>query len=76
MTGPARPPLDRPRIEEILRLGIQRGASDVHFKAGERVMMRINGRLHRLNLPPLAPDDTRRVYDALRPAHVEPANER
>ncbi len=71
MTTPAKPPLDRARVEEILRLGLQRGASDVHFKVGERVMMRINGRLHRLNLPPLAPQETRQVYDALRPSYVE-----
>jgi twitching motility protein PilT len=71
MTAPAKLPLDRSRVEEILRLGVQRGASDVHFKAGERVMMRINGRLHRLNLPPLAPEDSRRVYESLRPPHAE-----
>jgi twitching motility protein PilT len=71
MTTPAKPPFDRSRIEEILRLGLQRGASDVHFKVGERVMMRINGRLHRLNLPPLAPDDTKRVYESLRPPHMD-----
>jgi twitching motility protein PilT len=72
MSTPNRPPpFDRPRVEEILRLGIQRGASDVHFKAGERVMMRINGRLHRLNLPPLSAEDTRQVYASLRPPHLE-----
>jgi twitching motility protein PilT len=72
MTTPARPPpLDRARVEEILRLGLQRGASDVHFKVGDRVMMRINGRLHRLNLPPLTPPEARQVYEALRPAHID-----
>jgi len=70
MSTPAKVPFDRPRIEEILRLGLQRGASDVHFKVGERVMMRINGRLHRLNLPPLAPEDARRVFESLRPPHM------
>jgi twitching motility protein PilT len=74
MSTPAKVPFDRPRIEEILRLGLQRGASDIHFKVGERVMMRINGRLHRLNLPPLSPEDARRVYESLRPPHIdEPA---
>jgi twitching motility protein PilT len=72
MATPARPPpLDRARVEEILRLGLQRGASDVHFKVGERVMMRINGRLHRLNLPPLGAQEARQVYDSLRPAHID-----
>jgi twitching motility protein PilT len=64
-------PLDRARIEEILRLGLQRGASDVHFKVGERVMMRINGRLQRLNLPALGADDARKIYEALRPPHID-----
>ena len=67
--------LVNPTIEEILRLGLQRGASDVHFKVGERVMMRINGRLHRLNLPPLAPADARNVYEALRPPHLDQPTE-
>jgi twitching motility protein PilT len=71
MTTPAKVPFDRSRIEEILRLGLQRGASDVHLKVGERVMMRINGRLHRLNLPPLAADDTRRAFESLRPPHLD-----
>jgi len=70
MTTPAKP-LDRARVEEILRLGLQRGASDVHFKVGERVMMRINGRLHRLNLPPLSVEETQQVYEALRPSHLQ-----
>jgi len=70
MADPAKP-YDRSRVEDILRLGLQRGASDVHFKVGERVMMRINGRLHRLNLPPLSPDDATKIYEALRPVHVD-----
>jgi len=70
MADPVKP-YDRSRVEEILRLGLQRGASDVHFKVGERVMMRINGRLHRLNLPALLPDEAHKVYDALRPSHID-----
>src|SRR5262249_30379352 len=71
MSDPAARPYDRARVEEILRLGLQRGASDVHFKVGERVMMRINGRLHRLNLPPLSPDYATKIYEAMRPPHVD-----
>jgi twitching motility protein PilT len=63
--------LDRKKVEEILRVGIQQGASDVHFKTGERVLMRVKGRLHRLNLPPLSPESTTQVYEALRPPHLE-----
>jgi twitching motility protein PilT len=71
MTTPAKP-FDRARVEEILRLGLQRGASDVHFKVGERVMMRIDGRLHRLNLPALSAEEARQVFEALRPPRLEP----
>jgi len=67
----AQKPLDRARVEEILRLGLARGASDVHIKVGERVMMRINGRLHRLNLPAVSADEARKVFEALRPSHVD-----
>ena len=72
MADPAKP-YDRSRVEEILRLGLARGASDVHFKVGERVMMRINGRLHRLNLPALGAEDAHKIYEAMRPTHVDAA---
>jgi twitching motility protein PilT len=64
-------PFDRARVEQILRAAVKQGASDVHFKAGERILLRVNGRLHGLNLPRLAPDDTRALFEALRPAHLE-----
>jgi twitching motility protein PilT len=62
--------LDRNRVEQILRAAVKGGVSDVHFKAGEPVLLRVQGRLQALNSPKLRPDDTQRVFESLRPAHL------
>ena len=62
--------VDRARVEKILRVAFRNGASDVHFKAGERVLLRIKGKLQAVDVPPLKPHDTEAVLRALRPEHV------
>jgi twitching motility protein PilT len=62
--------LDRNRVEQILRAAVKGGVSDVHFKAGEPVLLRVQGRLQALNSPKLRPEDTQRVFESLRPAHL------
>jgi twitching motility protein PilT len=62
--------VDRARVEKILRVAFRNGASDVHFKAGERVLLRIKGKLQAVDVPPLRPHDTEAVLRALRPEHV------
>jgi twitching motility protein PilT len=61
---------DRARVEKILRVAFRNGASDVHFKAGERVLLRIKGKLQAVDVPPLRPHDTESVLRALRPPHL------
>ena len=61
---------DRSTVERVLRAAFKAGASDVHFKAGERVLLRIRGKLQPLNSPPLKPDDTQRLLRSVLPAHL------
>jgi len=48
-------------IERILKAAVDRGASDVHIKAGDVVRARIDGRLVALTRQALTPDQTRGV---------------
>lgn len=62
--------LDRSRVEQILRTALSQGASDVHFKAGEKILLRIRGELHTLDLPKLSPQQTQAVFEAVLPARL------
>ncbi|MCC6641324.1 MAG: PilT/PilU family type 4a pilus ATPase [Deltaproteobacteria bacterium] len=62
--------LDRSRVEQILRTALSQGASDVHFKAGEKILLRIRGELHTLDLPKLSPQQTQAVLEAVLPARL------
>ena len=62
--------LDRPRVEQILRAALAKGASDVHFKAGDKILLRIRGELRALDLPKLTPKQTHEVLEAIRPARM------
>ena len=57
-------------IAQILRTAVQEGASDLHFKASEPVLIRIKGNLLPLKVARLTPDATERIFDALRPKHL------
>lgn len=53
-------------MDELLRITVERGASDLHLTVGLPPMLRINGRLTPTEFPRLSPDDTRRlVYNIL-----------
>ncbi|HTQ11605.1 MAG TPA: type IV pilus twitching motility protein PilT [Fimbriimonadaceae bacterium] len=53
-------------IDDILRLAIERKASDIHLTVGLPPMMRLDGELTPLPFTVLVPQDTRRlVYDTL-----------
>ncbi len=55
-------------LEDILRVGVQRNCSDVHLKAGAPPMFRLFGELYRAtNVPPLTPEDTRRLVYSILP---------
>src|ERR1700722_840830 len=63
---PAVPPfLKIPPMEDLLRTVIDEGASDLHLTVGAPPALRINGRLVKPTLPPLAPEDTETLARAV-----------
>jgi len=48
-------------MDDLLRLTVQRGASDLHLTVGLPPMLRINGKLTQTEFPRLSPDDTKRL---------------
>lgn len=54
-----------PVMEKIIRAAVQRGASDLHIKAGDVFRARINGELVPLTKQRLTPDQTRVIASKL-----------
>jgi twitching motility protein PilT len=52
-------------IEDLLRIMIERQASDLHIKAGSPPVIRVDGELHVLDGEPLVPDDTKEYAAAI-----------
>lgn len=48
-------------MDELLKLAVQKGASDLHLTVGLPPMLRINGRLTPTEFPKLAQEDTKRL---------------
>ena len=48
-------------MHQLLKVMIERGASDLHITAGTPPQLRIAGKLHPLNMPALAPQDTKQL---------------
>jgi len=46
------------KIEVLLQTMLQQGASDLHLSVGAPAQLRVNGRLVRLKMPPLTPEQT------------------
>ncbi|MSQ02071.1 MAG: type IV pilus twitching motility protein PilT [Myxococcales bacterium] len=55
------------RIHELLKAAIDSRASDVHFGAGERPAVRKDGEVIRMDVPPLTPDDAKRLAYSMMP---------
>ena len=49
------------RMDELMRVTIERGASDLHMCVGLPPMLRIDGRLSPTEFPKLTPDDSKRL---------------
>lgn len=47
------------QIDELLKLMVEKDASDLHIKVGSPPTLRIHGRLYPIELPPLRTEDTR-----------------
>ena len=48
-------------LAEMLHKALQSGASDLHLTIGTPPQMRVDGKLHPMELPPLTPADTKRL---------------
>lgn len=58
MAVETKPALD---LHSLLKIMVERGASDLHITVGAPPVYRIDGRLTPLNAPPLDPSDTKRL---------------
>ena len=57
------------RIEQLLRLTVSRGASDLHLRAGEHPVLRCHGEIVRLaDVPRLRSDEVAALVDATMPS--------
>ena len=54
-----------PPMEDLLRLVVDEGASDLHLTVGSAPAVRLNGRLVKLTLPPLSAEDTETLARAV-----------
>jgi twitching motility protein PilT len=58
----------RARIDQLLRLTVERGASDLHLRSGETPILRCDGAIVRMNeLARLRADDVSALLDAIMP---------
>lgn len=55
------------RIHELLKFAIDNRASDIHVAAGEKPAVRKDGEIVRLDVPPLTPDDAKRLAYSMMP---------
>ena len=74
VSGQATPP--QGGIEKIIKAAVDRGASDLHIKAGDVFRARINGKLVPLTKQRLTPDQTKAIALRLIPndedrAHID-----
>jgi twitching motility protein PilT len=53
--------MEREKLHRLLRLGIEKGASDIHFQVGNLPLYRFNGNLVELRYKVLAPEDTEAI---------------
>jgi len=53
--------MDREKFYRLLRLGIEKGASDIHFQVGNLPLYRFNGNLVELRYKVLSPEDTEEI---------------
>jgi twitching motility protein PilT len=57
--------MDREKLHRLLRLGIEKGASDIHFQAGYLPLYRFHGELIELRFKVFTPKDTEAIAHML-----------
>lgn len=56
-------------IEAFLKKAVAIGASDVHLQANEHPVVRVDGKITKVNMPILSDEDLVNIYQALLPNH-------
>ena len=57
--------MDREKLHRLLRLGLEKGASDIHFQVGYLPLYRFHGELVELRYKVLTPEDTEAIVKHL-----------
>ena len=57
--------MDREKLHRLLRLGLEKGASDIHFQVGYLPLYRFHGELVELRYKVLTPEDTEAIVEQL-----------
>lgn len=57
--------MERDKIHRLLRLGLEKGASDIHFQVGYLPLYRFHGELVELRFKVLSPEDTEAIARVL-----------
>ena len=57
--------MDREKLHRLLRLGLEKGASDIHFQVGYLPLYRFHGELVELRYKVLTPEDTEEIVRVL-----------
>ncbi len=57
--------MDREKVYRLLRLGLEKGASDIHFQVGYLPLYRFHGELVELRYKVLSPEDTQEIVRVL-----------
>ncbi len=57
--------MERDKLYRLLRLGLEKGASDIHFQVGYLPLYRFHGELVELRYKVLAPQDTEEIAEIL-----------
>jgi twitching motility protein PilT len=57
--------MDREKLHRLLRLGLEKGASDIHFQVGYLPLYRFHGELVELRYKVLTPKDTEEIVEHL-----------
>lgn len=66
------PSAENVHVDDLLREAGERGASDLHLSVGLPPVIRIDGKLVRMDYSPLAPNEIQRlVYDILKTDHIQ-----
>ena len=58
-------------MEKILQMVVDRNASDLHIHVDRPPVLRIDGKLHPLDMEPLKPEDTQAFMEALSPQRYQ-----